>query len=138
VRSRHIQKYMASTRGAAAFLKSVDCTDNMAEGGKKDSAYKASNVTVASYMASNVKQKSFLRPCASETGLLTGISTRRSETGWILQPLRSLSMFTQTAKWQQRLVMRIGSRCLLGIMKMLELSKRITASDHAARKQAAR
>ena len=34
---------MASTRGAAAFLKSVDCTDHMAEG-KKDAAYIACNV----------------------------------------------------------------------------------------------
>ena len=37
--------FNASTRGAAAFLKSVDhCTDHMAEGGKKDAEHKALNV----------------------------------------------------------------------------------------------
>ena len=35
---------MASTRAAAAFLKSVDCTDHMAEGGKKDAVYIAANI----------------------------------------------------------------------------------------------
>ncbi len=62
--------------------------------------------------------KSFMRHRASETGLLTGTSTQRSETGWILQPLKSLSMFTQTAKWLQQLVMLTSSRCLHQIMKI--------------------
>ena len=35
---------MAVIRAAAAFLKSVDCTDHMAEGGKKNAAYIACNV----------------------------------------------------------------------------------------------
>ena len=36
-----------------------------------------------------------------DIGLLTDTSTRRSETRWILQPLKSLSTFTRTAKlWQ--------------------------------------
>ena len=43
-RRRPILNFMASTRGAAAFLNSIDCTDHMAEGGKKDAAYIASNV----------------------------------------------------------------------------------------------
>ena len=41
---RPILNFMASTQGAAAFLSSVDCTDHMAEGGKKDAAYIASNM----------------------------------------------------------------------------------------------
>ena len=36
---------MASTRAAAAFLKSTDCTDHIAEGGQKDAVYIAANVT---------------------------------------------------------------------------------------------
>ena len=32
--------------------------------------------------------KFFLRPRLSEIGLLKGTSTRRSETGWSLQPLK--------------------------------------------------
>ena len=32
-----------------------------------------------------VLSKLFLRPCISEIGLLTGICTQRSETGWSLQ-----------------------------------------------------
>jgi len=44
VRRRPILNFMASARGAAVFLKSVDCTDHLAEGGKKDAAYIASNV----------------------------------------------------------------------------------------------
>ena len=40
--------------------------------------------------------KSFQRLRVSVTGLLTGISTQRSATGPILQPLRSLSMLNQT------------------------------------------
>ena len=71
--------------------------------------------------------KSFMRHRASETGLLTGTSTQRSETGWILQPLKSLSMFTQTAKWLQQLVMLTSSRCLHGIMKIFRPSERVTA-----------
>ena len=35
---------MAAIRAAAAFLKSVDCTDHIAEGCKKDAAYMACNV----------------------------------------------------------------------------------------------
>ena len=35
----------------------------------------------------------------SVTGLLTGISTQECATGLILQPLRGLSVFTQTANW---------------------------------------
>ena len=38
---------MASMRGAAAFLKSVDCTDHIAGGKKKDAAYIAYNVISA-------------------------------------------------------------------------------------------
>ena len=76
--------------------------------------------------------KSFLRPRASETGLLTGTSTPRSVTGLSLQPLRSLYTFTQIAKWWQRLVMPTSSRCLLGIMKMFKPRRRVTASDHVA------
>ena len=34
--------------------------------------------------------KLFLRPRVNENGLLTGTSTRSSETGWSLQPLKSL------------------------------------------------
>jgi len=64
--------------------------------------------------------KLFLRPLVSRIGLLTGTSTRRSETGLSLQPLKSLFMFTPTAKWSQRLAMLTNSRCLLGILKMLE------------------
>jgi hypothetical protein len=76
--------------------------------------------------------KSFLRHRASETGLLTGTSTQRSETGWILQLLKSLStmlnsMFNQTAKWLQQLVMLTSSRCLHGIMKIFRPSDRVTA-----------
>ena len=71
--------------------------------------------------------KSFMRYRASETGLLTGTSTQRSETGWILQPLKSLSMFTQTAKWLPQLVMLTCSRCLHEIMKMFRPSERVTA-----------
>ena len=41
---RPILNFMASTRAAAAFLKSVDCTDHMAEGGKKDAVYIAANI----------------------------------------------------------------------------------------------
>ena len=33
-----------------------------------------------------------------ETDLLKGTPTQRSETGWILQPLKSLSMFIQRTK----------------------------------------
>ncbi len=69
--------------------------------------------------------KSFMRHRASETGLLTGTSTHRSETGWILQPLKSLSMFT--AKSLQQLVMLTSSRCLHGIMKIFRPSERVTA-----------
>ena len=47
--------------------------------------------------------KLFLSPRVSETGLLKGTSTRRSEIGLSLQPLNSLYMFSQTAKWSQRL-----------------------------------
>ena len=54
----------------------------------------------------------------SATGLLTGTSTQTSATGLILQPLRSLSMFTQTANWWHQLAMLTSSRCLLGTMKM--------------------
>ena len=36
---------MASTRAAAAFLKSIDCTEHMAGRGKKDALYVAANVT---------------------------------------------------------------------------------------------
>jgi hypothetical protein len=43
-RRRPILNFMASTRGASIFLKSVDCTDHMAEGGKKDAAYIGSNL----------------------------------------------------------------------------------------------
>ena len=57
----------------------------------------------------------FLRPRVSEICLLTGTSTRRSEAGWSLQPLKSLYIFTQTAKWWQRLAMLTKSRCLLGL-----------------------
>jgi len=74
----------------------------------------------------------FLRPHANEIGLLPGTSTRRSETGWSLQPLKSLYMFTQTAKWWQQVAILTNSRCLLGIMKMLERSSSETASDPAA------
>ena len=35
-----ILNFTASTRAAAAFLKSIDCTDHMAEGGKKDAVYR--------------------------------------------------------------------------------------------------
>ena len=42
--------------------------------------------------------KSFQRRRVSVTGLLTGTSTQGSATGLILQPLRSLSMFTQNIK----------------------------------------
>ena len=59
--------------------------------------------------------------CERVTGLLTGTSTQRSATGLILQPLRSLSMFTQTANWWHQLAMLTSSRCLLGTMKMLRL-----------------
>ena len=83
-RRRPILNFMASTRGAAAFLKSVDCTDHMAGGGKKDAAYIACNVisVVKEFCAEDVVfyLKSFLHPRASETGLLTGTSTQRSET----------------------------------------------------------
>ena len=41
---RPILNFMTSAQGAAAFLNSVDCTDHMAEGGKKDAAYIASNM----------------------------------------------------------------------------------------------
>jgi hypothetical protein len=72
--------------------------------------------------------KSFLLHRAREIGLLTGTSTQRSETGWILQPLKSLfTMFTQTAKWLQQLVMLTSSRCLHGILKIFRPSKRVTA-----------
>ena len=54
----------------------------------------------------------------SVTGLLTGTSSQRSSTGLILQPLRSLSMFTQTANWWHQLAMLTSSRCLLWTMKM--------------------
>ncbi len=64
---------------------------------------------------------------ANETGLLTGSSTQRSETGWILQALKSLAMFTQTAKWLQQLVMLTSSRCLHGIIKIFRPSERVTA-----------
>ncbi len=49
------------------------------------------------------------------------------QPGWILQPLKSLSMFTQTAKWLQQLVMLTRSRCLHGIMKIFRPSERVTA-----------
>ena len=57
--------------------------------------------------------KSILRPRASETCLLTDASTRRSETGCILQPLKCLSTFTRTAKWWQQLVMLMSLKYLL-------------------------
>jgi hypothetical protein len=86
----------------------------------------------------------------AEPGLLAGTSTPRYETGWILhtqththththitgwilQLLKSLSTFTQTAKWWQRLVMLTSLECLVGIMKLFERGKRVTASHHAAR-----
>ena len=53
---------MASTRAATAasstaFLKSVDCTDHMAEGGKKDTAYIACNViSVVKYFCAEYVQ----------------------------------------------------------------------------------
>ena len=49
---------MASTRAAAACSKSVDCTDHMAEGGKKDAAYIACNVisVVKHFYAEDVVQ----------------------------------------------------------------------------------
>ena len=49
------------------------------------------------------------------TGLLTGTSTPRSATGLILQPLRSVSMFTQNSK----LVASTSDADELGTMKML-------------------
>ena len=39
-----ILNFMASTRAAAAFLKCIDCTDHIAEVGKKDALYIAANV----------------------------------------------------------------------------------------------
>ena len=44
---RLILNFMASTRAAAAFLKSVNCTDHIAGGGKKDAVHIAANVTSA-------------------------------------------------------------------------------------------
>ncbi len=45
VRCRPILNFMASTRGAAVFFKSVDCTDQKAtQGGKKYAAYIESNI----------------------------------------------------------------------------------------------
>ena len=41
---RPILNFMTSAQGAAAFLNSVDCTDHMAEGRKKDPAYIACNL----------------------------------------------------------------------------------------------
>ena len=49
--------------------------------------------------------KLFMRPRVNEIGVFTGTSTRRLETGWSLQPLKSLYTFTQTAKWWLLLVM---------------------------------
>ena len=60
---------------------------------------------------------------SSEPSLLTGTSTRRSAIVWSLQPLKSLSTFNQTAKWWRRLSMPTNSKCLLGILKMLEQSR---------------
>ena len=45
-----------------------------------------------------IKSQVISRIHVSVTGLLTGTPTQRSVTGLILQPLRSLSMFAQTAK----------------------------------------
>ena len=41
---RPILNFMAAVRAAAAFLNSMDCTDHMAAGGKKDAAYIACKV----------------------------------------------------------------------------------------------
>ena len=51
----------------------------------------------------------------NENSLLTGTSTRSSETGWSLQPLKSLYMFTQTAKWWQLQSVLANLGCLLGL-----------------------
>ena len=64
--------------------------------------------------------KSFLRPRASKTGLLTGTFIRRSAIFWSLQPMNSLCVFTQTAKRRRQLAMPTNSNCLLGILKMFE------------------
>ena len=62
--------------------------------------------------------KSFQIRRVSATGLLTSTSTLRSIIGLILQPLKSFSTFTQTAKLWQGLGIQTNSRCSLGIMKM--------------------
>ena len=72
----------------------------------------------------------FLRLRVSELSLLTGTSTRRSETGWSLQPLKSVRMFTRAAKLWQRLT---NSRRLFRMMRTLEHSCSATSSDPAAR-----
>ena len=62
----------------------------------------------------------------------TGLTTWRSKTGWSLQPLKCLYLFTQIAKWWQWLVMLTNSRCLRWIIKMLEQSCSVITSDPAA------
>ena len=52
--------------------------------------------------------------------LFTGTCTQRSAPGLILQPLRSLSIFTQTANSWHQLAMLTSSRCLLRTIKMLK------------------
>jgi hypothetical protein len=49
---------MNVTRGRAVFLKSIDCTDHMAEGGRKDAAYIASQTisTIEEFGPKNVVQ----------------------------------------------------------------------------------
>jgi hypothetical protein len=77
------------------------------------------------------KIRNRLDPAYTDTD--THTHTHTHITGWILQLLKSLSTFTQTAKWWQRLVMLTSLECLVGIMKLFERGKRVTASHHAAR-----
>ena len=61
-----ILNFMASMRAAAVVLKFIDCTDQMAEGGKKDAVYIAFNeISVLRESGANVCIVSCMVPASS-------------------------------------------------------------------------
>jgi hypothetical protein len=118
---RPILNFMASTRGAAAFLKSVDCTDHMAEGGKKDAAYFACNVisVVNDIWEQGKMVVIWIRgnqAFAAKFGKLTRKSLLLPGTGTLFPSMcigAAVNVLTS-----QLSVMPTSSGFLLGIMKM--------------------
>ena len=91
---------MASNRAAAVFLNFVDCTDHMAGGGKKDAPHIASNVI---FVIKSMTQKMwlwwecvFFLKSASPCDLPIAHPTQRPVTDWILKPLQSLSVYSNS------------------------------------------